>query len=314
MKIVKSILGMSLIEMLIVLGVMGVITAGAGAVILQMQKATNTIEAKQDLNALVFDVQTRISSNSGCKEALGIDGLNDPGYDDAVASRDSNGSGKGLPVPFLLTNGELMQVGSATKLSNYKLNANNIFLYDAENAYLQRGIQYKRVNIIGEFEAQRVISGTSQFRRSLGSLFIGVDAGKITDCVSTNTSDDESMSQLCEKMGMKYDEQAGKCKLTAQAICEAAGGTYSPSTQQCEGGPFAGGTACNCKEAPRSATGGSGGIGFGGGGGLNCKKNPTVPQGTSVSTCGFDEIGDGRVVCVSGMWLPFGKCRGRGGP
>ncbi|MCB0377588.1 MAG: type II secretion system protein [Bdellovibrionales bacterium] len=237
--------GMSLVEMLVVLGVMGVITAGTAAVIGNMMRTSNTIEAKQDLNALIFDVQNRIASHQGCQDALGIQAgkkATFPKYNNKSASQKSTtkSTRPGLEIPFTLTNGETIQLNpngkKSTKLKGYALKADHVYLYDAENAYTLNGKAVRRVNIVGEFTAQKSVTGPGSYRRALASMFIVVDNNRIEDCFSVNATDDSSMATFCKLLGGAYNKNKGECENTTdvKSVCQSLGGTYDPKSKSCD--------------------------------------------------------------------------------
>ena len=217
MKILNNKLGMSLVETMIVVGIMGIVMAATGSAIIGLSKSVGRIEARQDLANLVTDIQIQMSSDIGCEKSLNIAGS--PQSFTNAAKKPSIKSDKtlqtqpGLPIKLTLTNNEVME--NNKELDGYKLKVKNIFAYDAQDRGTDSsGNQLWQVNFVGQFESKGSMMGLYSFSRNLGSVIVAVNgSNQIIDCTNSpsSSSSGPTIADICLAFNGTYDSQTDKC-------------------------------------------------------------------------------------------------------
>jgi len=224
--------GMSLIEILVAVAILGVISAALSSTITSMLMAQKSIEARQNVSTLINDVQTLTSNGSTCMSLFGA----------GLVTFDYNLSrSTGSPVQIRLNNESL---SANTTSTSYDLQISRLVLTNGTLAGLDAlGRNVYKAQLVGEFKPPAGLvkmGGLSDFKpRSLSIGFFTVNgSNQIVSCSDKSPLDQTGTTELCQTLGGTYDPTSKKCGslVATMDICNATGQTYNPTTGKCN--PF----------------------------------------------------------------------------
>lgn len=228
--------GFSLIEILVALGIVGLIAVAGTTLMTQNFTQMALIEAKQNLGSLVMDTQTMLMAKKTCDPLIGSDNTYDktkaemPYLLDPDDPKSINTAG-GLSIAFHYPEGD---AAAGSQLKSYKLAVESIKLYGAKTLATSATGELVQAQIVGFFTPSNPLVSSRAFSpRMLGTAVFEVDTGtnKIISCFDLNGSDNpEDINELvqlqCEALGGTYDSSTDECDLVA-SLCARLGGTYS---------------------------------------------------------------------------------------
>lgn len=193
--------GFSLVELIIVAGLMGVLIAGFTTVIFNMQKAQNTVIVKQDMSSLIYELQSVIATKDSCSNAVGVDQI----FDLSLAQ------GAGLDVSLRLLNGEILKTGGT--LQRFEVNPVKIFISNAAaNGVDGMGNKLFQTSLQGVFKSKRRVEGNAVFDkpRNIGSLNLVVDSSqRIIGCYGIGGINPQA---ICNSLGGQWDLVTSTCQ------------------------------------------------------------------------------------------------------
>ncbi len=178
--------GFSLVELVIVSGLLGILIAASGSIILNLQKTMNGLNAQQELTSLSSEVQGRMIAEKLCTPSI-VPANKFQNFSLTQASALSSSANAGMPFSFLLANGESIQANQT--LLGYPFLVESFELYDAQIVDSSPLEQTYMANVVGRFKYNRSVNGPSEFQRNFGTLFIKVNnSNQITNCSKTDLS------------------------------------------------------------------------------------------------------------------------------
>jgi type II secretory pathway pseudopilin PulG len=218
-----------LIEVLVSIGILGVVSAALTSSIVSMMTAQKMIESRQNISTLVNDVQALVSNGSTCLNLFG-NGTSNFNY---AKSKTADGS----PVGLKLNNETLSDSFTS---SAYDIQISKMFLANGTLAGVNSAsLPVYKAQLIGEFKPTAGVAklgGLSDFKpRILTTAFFTVNANKIIGCSSESPVEQSMVADLCKGMGGVYNASTKKCSSLVEVaeICSATGQTYNSSTQKC---------------------------------------------------------------------------------
>jgi len=211
--------GFSLIELIVVAGLMGVLIATGGSVIINLQKSMNGIHAQQELAALSSEIQGRMIAETVCTQAITLASNQLQSFNASQAASDSSKTQNGFPFVLSLGNGEL--IGSGQSLTSYSFKVESFELFDAQVINTNPQDQTYMANLIGRFKYQKSVSGPSEFQRRLGTLFVKVDnSNQIVSCSNTDLSLSGRDCKACQQNNQPASPMLGPSCISHPAITE----------------------------------------------------------------------------------------------
>ena len=186
MYTVKNQNGFSLVEVLVVTGIMSVVLFAMGQTYISFSKQLNKIEVRQDLVAFGTQLQTVIASKTLCENSLGLAAGNVTFNPTQARQTDPV---NGLPVSMMILND---RVQANAQLNEYPLNVNFLTICHAAVAGTDSaGLTMYKVNLNAGMSSRRATLGGENLRPiNAGSFIIKVDSGlRIRNCLSLNTLD-----------------------------------------------------------------------------------------------------------------------------
>ncbi len=259
--------GMSLVEVLVSLGILGVVTASLTAAITNMMAAQKTIEARQNVASLVTEVQALVSNGSTC---LSLFGNGTQTFDYNLAR-----STAGDPVTLTL-NGENLMSGSSS--NRFDLRISRVYLANGTLAGIDTSARsvYK-AQVVGEFQPNASVvrmGGLTDFRpRTMTTGFFTVNgSNQIIGCADLSPVEQSMAADFCNGLGGVYNSSTKKCDslidltqtANAQDICAVTGQTFNSSTGRCD--PVVAATTVVVAGGGSGSAGGSGSSGGSSGG------------------------------------------------
>lgn len=174
--------GISVIEVLMAMGLMGVVVAISATVMTNNTAMFNSLEFKQDVYGIVYDLQSRLMDPTLCKAAMGLDA--NPIKLTAAAKKSSlDASAVGMPVAFTLANGE--EIKSKEVLKNYAVEIQRLEFFDESTI----SSSTKSVSLVGYFAPKKKAIGAQLVRRQIATLNVTTNASnQITGCSGTGSS------------------------------------------------------------------------------------------------------------------------------
>lgn len=204
--------GFSLVEVLIVVGLVGIISVSVLTMMDNIISSVNGIEVKQDINSLQMQMQSQMALPSSCKKAL-VDSVN-PSFNRNLASVSSIQNSPGQAFRWMLDSGESLFSGANNP--NRKIKINNLYFLDSTNEGTIGANTLHKVNLFGEFEATSKVIGPKILKRHLGTIFLEVDSSnKIVECYNTGVMADSSIAKVCQMIGVGFDSVSKKCDFTS---------------------------------------------------------------------------------------------------
>lgn len=200
--ILKSSKGFTLIEVMVVIGVVGIIAMTLATLTSSMVSAQRRIEAKQDLFILGNDFYNRTLNSDHCRALFAQSGNFNP----SVAS-----SPEGQSLPRVDLPNETLRPGE--NLRNYQLNVTSLIFREAQEI----GPQLYSAKLFGRFEVPHMGPGSSLALRekALSTLRLSLGpAGEIQSCVGQMSLSDlstETLTQICGLMGGNLNTETGRC-------------------------------------------------------------------------------------------------------
>lgn len=232
--------GMSLIEVLVSLTIVGVVTAALTSSIVSVMTAQKTIEARQNIISIVNDIQALTSNGSTC--------LNMMGAGTQVFDYNASRSALGYPVTVRLNN-ESLSAGAESRA--YSVRVSRLYLTNGTAVGMDGTLSVFKARLMGEFQplaSATQFGGLSDFApRSIASTFITVNsANRIISCLNQSPIESGVIRNYCEEMGGEYNETTRRCEnlISTAQICSAVGGTMSghncqlPNTGGSSGGGY----------------------------------------------------------------------------
>ncbi len=225
-------LGFSLIEMMVVVGVMSIVMLAAGQFIMANMHATRSIELTSELDQMMLELQLTLKNPAVC--AANLPNLASNPLDPTAPARIALSKIDSL-TSTILTNGGTLRNQSGSTVNIYLENFQNISPteYTADLAVeLDKG----QVNIIG---------GKLIKRHILLDLTTANPAPAVTvsACYAMANSS-SSPTAVCSLLGGTYNATSGLCdnitvsgpSTSPSSICAMFGGVYNYSTGLCDGG------------------------------------------------------------------------------
>lgn len=232
--------GFSLVEIIVVMAILGVMSAGMAQYMLHMQRSQYMLGAKNSVNVFANSLQNILNIPQICSQAF------NPGTQafNLVQSQGTLGATPGQAIQLRLPGGTV-SVASGYRESQFILQRLYI-LSDpgSTNIAPVGGNPNYLVKVVGNFDIPNPAdfqSALSSPRITLAHLIIELDpAGSILAC-RTSVSQNEQLSAVCQSIGGTFAN--GNCSLPTpapvvaaptpspaqqvQMICQALGGTYS---------------------------------------------------------------------------------------
>ena len=173
-----------MLEVIVALGVATLIIGGSATMLLNIQKMTNHLEARQNTLIARSDFQISTAVTSFCEKAIKLKSGKFQTID-LTASREPSGTGNpGSPIELDLFNGLKMKSGAT--LSEYGLAIERLDLHDLTHVSIIPGGDRYLATIEAEFVPTKSTAGPQKFVRNLGAIFVDVNAStEITSCTSS---------------------------------------------------------------------------------------------------------------------------------
>lgn len=265
--------GFSLVEIMIVAGILSLIVAGSATFFLQMMKNQNRLDARMDYLTFKEYVRTVLSNTTTCSSSLGSQEF----LKSAAETAD------GDLVSLQLPNYPLINETDATKFEEFKLIVQGVTLRNAQLVGTNSlGYDVYRTDMVGNFFTTRpTAEGTGELgEKILGSVLVAINAGQIETCVTANDLD-----------------------LAAQELnCIAVGGVWDPVEKKCTP-PTSPIQIATCPAGQVLS-------GFNADGSLICVSGPAGNQCTNGMRIS-NEMGCDGFDCINGVWVAWsGACGG----
>ncbi len=184
--------GMSLVELMVVLGVMSVVTVGLATLVFEISRTQSHLEAIININDLIAETKLALGESASCDKSFGIGvaGASAQTFDPVLAAR--NEVGDGLPVRITLPNNTVLAEG--LPLPNYRVRLRKFYLENGPTAQAGDGIY--NVRLTATFEPgvglQREIAP-----RKIGSMSLRVAGGIIVQCLASGGGAGAGVGQWC---------------------------------------------------------------------------------------------------------------------
>jgi len=231
--------GFTLIEMLIAVGLLGLVTLGSATMFTTMRMQQEANHIRQDLTSLYSDLGVTISDPVTC--TLAVTGLDIPFNAAAITP------GTGLsPISFRL-NGSVLREGE--KVPGYELIADTLAIRNAISVGSDdSGEIYRGELFVSISSGKQILPGQSGFKpRTVGSFFLTVAAGKVVGCSNRIVTTNSGKTEICEALGGFFDTGLTRCVFPTDVrsvvleICPSLGGTLQGSTCVIQAAPGSGG-------------------------------------------------------------------------
>lgn len=215
----KNDVGFSLVEILIVLGIMSVLVAGMTSFITNIGKSSQKVSNRMYENMFMNDINSIFSDREACKTAVGISGqtplnlsapwklkMQMPGY--PVLQEGSTVQSSFVMEQFYMDSFTLPIAAGSGKMKT----AGTLW---AKTSDLQTNSIPRRLKAIGSF-----------------SLYYDSATGVVESCNGTVVS---PASEICLNLGYAWNSTTSKCDInpSPSAVCLSQGGTWNSTTSKC---------------------------------------------------------------------------------
>lgn len=229
--------GMSLVQVLVAVALLGIVTAGFATMFSGLANQQRLVQSRTDLISLTHEVQTMFSNTAACESSLIPGTPLDPARA-AVAFPPPVGTAfQNNGAPFRMRiNQETLEDGAS--LRSYALNVNRVQLVNGGTVGVDiAGRTIYKATVIGQFSPRGINGqGLSDFAtRSLVTGYFTVNGGMIISCSLESPQDLAKIAENCVALGGTYDSVAKKCLLKPDpndpellaSLCSKMGGTMT---------------------------------------------------------------------------------------
>ena len=169
--------GFSLIEALILAGLLSTTTLVIAGIISHSGKAVNSIEGKINQGVLNQALRSRISDRANCTAAIAKVAYTLP------AAQSANFA-SALPIAFDLSGMDLGLVAAGRSISQLQLSVNALKLMNSVYLGVAAGFNVYNVNLVSEYDMMKDSLGSRRFKPSVvGAVSILVSGGNIAGCL-----------------------------------------------------------------------------------------------------------------------------------
>lgn len=226
--------GFSLLEVLIAVGLLGIVSAGMAQYMVQMQRSQYMVTAKGSISVFTNSLQNMLNIPQVCSQAFRPPtntGLN-PAFNLALTK-----TAPGQPISLQLPGGTVV-VRAGHREDQFTLRS--LFLQSEASAVnlAASGNPNYLVKVMADFDIRNPTdfnSVLSSSRVTLAHLILETDAAGAIQTCRTSVSQEEQLATVCESIaGATFTN--GQCTLPApsntvttqqaQSMCVALGGTY----------------------------------------------------------------------------------------
>lgn len=233
MRIIKNSRGTTLVQVMVSIGLMGIISIGFATMMGQMSASQQLIQAKQDLANIVDETQMMFSNPASCVSGIPTGSTFDLAR---AAVRFPAATGQpafaftGQPFVFQLNGSQVLRSNST--LAGSLLQANNVQLVNADLVGTDEvGRSVYKAKLIGQFSARTEGNPMDLRTRILASGYFVVDPSnqRVVGCSDFNTADLNQISMTCVALGGSYDATTKKCSMPVNLaeLCTQLSGTLN---------------------------------------------------------------------------------------
>lgn len=223
--------GFSLIDVIVMMGVLSIVVAGSMAAFMEGQKMLTKLEAKQSIGAVSMQIQSVLATRQSCRTALGISAGGGPTFSTAASDHYTQ-SGGGLTATLQLKPGET--IGAGTAVQGTPLVVNSLKFFDAKRSGVLSGETVYRASLFAQFATSREPT-LPMAPQHVGGVFIQVNGSRISDCFALNSNDPESMTKYNQMQCNNWQGKMvnGSCDVLA-GLCERIeGGDFNDDNNRC---------------------------------------------------------------------------------
>ena len=182
--VAKNSFGFGLMEVLVSIGVLGILLAGSSKIFIIMMNSLAHVESKQELMELATFFKTTTFSSTSCENAIRGGGQTQQ-FSRDEASTPQVSQQPGMDFSFQLPSGQILSRGQT--VGNFVVE--DFFLQDALQVSSQgNGTTRYVVSALGVFDPTRKTLGPPIYIQPMGSFYIDVNSSnQIIGCSSDGT-------------------------------------------------------------------------------------------------------------------------------